>query len=259
MAAELLVDGLVQCLNSAHHDICKKAFEAGVAASSPARVVNLVGPAQVSLAITMAYLGLNRFRYRDEIRKHATGVFVAHKDAEGAPQASTAFLTLRAFSGLGGDCDDDRNALEKAHRKEVWFQTNVGRTYRKIFANTADRKIIGAISAITAIFLFLLTVASFGWGGWVLQGLNSDGCIAGMTVFLAIGCILPVIGVYLGGLVVDSAKARADQCAQEITEMIAVQAQNAAKPNVGQISRVNSVQATAAARAVVAGVRTAIF
>ncbi len=182
-------------------------------ASVAAELEPLAGAA---LAINLAYLGLTRFRYRDQIRKGAESERKIFEQADRpAPENIRKMAYYKQLCELcdlsNFDIEDVPNANKDARiNGSVWSWL-----YHHIFRRHRDRYVTYLFVALSG-FTLSSGVADK-TGNWVLvQWLYHPNASFIWLYLLIIACFVPVAFVWLGRRIVHYATDHAKKCRTEI-------------------------------------------
>jgi hypothetical protein len=192
---------------------------------------NLAG---ATLAINVGYLGLRRFRYRDEIRKCAAdqlGEIGDEKALQGSIKTSAQYKDLIYLARL-----PDNDGLDEAKRREPIgkYKPKAGWSYfyRFLYARHQDRFVSIFMGAFAMASLVIGGALSIGIWSW-FKTFGSGAGLQAAFWMLILGAIIPPVLVYIGNKIVFHGCSHAMDCQKQVAALMADMAKQAAKPPSG--------------------------
>lgn len=177
-------------------------------------VTNLEPIAGISLALNLAYLGLQRWRYRQQVREAADKEYATFGGNPAIIEPLEQWTQLQVLAGHS----DKRNSLPSRLR-----------VFEAIYGIENDVK-AAFVFAVFAVFILLLGVAH-NIGIW--QPLTAIATKAWTTFYfyvLAFSIGLPLASVMLGRRLVNTACAHAKACTKQLSAVVATHVQALEKP-----------------------------
>lgn len=189
--------------------------------------------AGAALAINLAYLNLERFRYRKKIREHAREVkerLSTDVNGESPHEGSELYQRVVRLSAL----PDEINYKKKSTKgnlevNESWDMGEVPgdiwwRIYRFLFERHQDRVIVFCTTGVSLVMFFLGTAHS-------VDHLSSIACwFESGAIWLYVvtaALVAPIILVFLGSQIVGWGTKHASWCIAKIEEIMAKQVDEA--------------------------------
>jgi hypothetical protein len=175
--------------------------------------------AGAGLAVSLAYLALDRFRYRDDVERYAQNkktLLANEGDAD----------TLEVVNDLRWLCREDCNGHTP--------RGSLAHFYHYVFRSKADEVLI-ALSALWAAFTLAAGVA-FNLGTWdFLLVLNRPPIANSMFAGCLFALGFPAFAVLCGRKCVTWGKSFADHCESEIAKIHKRSAQQATVPSISSM------------------------
>lgn len=181
----------------------------------PTSYLPLLEPmAGAGLAVSLAYLALDRFRYRDAVEDHANGKnkqFESENDND----------TVEVVKDLQWLCRSECNG-----HTPRGFGANF---YHYVFRNKADEFVMAALSALSGFTL--VTGVALTTGIWDWPAYIDNSTVATALFFACFGAILlPAVSVMCGRRCVRWGHEFANHCEREINKIHQAAARSAAVP-----------------------------
>ena len=181
-------------------------------------IVNLEPIAGAGLAVTLAYLALDRFRYRQLIETAGERVFaVFQKNGHGV----TIDEALEALNDLKWLCRKECNG----HMPRGFGPMFYGWSFRR----QADELIISVLAVLSALTLISGVALNAGIWSWVTV-LNSQLIVGFLFYSCSSAIIFPAAMVLCGRRCVDWGKKFADHCEDQINKIMKNSARAASAP-----------------------------
>lgn len=203
-------------------------------AEQTASVVNVAASleplAGAALAINLAYLGLQRFRYREKIRAAAESerkIFEhAEKTAPENIKAMRYYAQLRDLCSLSNHDLDDIPGANKDARINNGFWSAI---YHHLYRKHRDRYIAYTGAGLAGVTL--TTGVAVNIGTWSLASyLYSETSAPLWFYVLILACAAPISMVYVGRQIVFYAAGHAKECREEIEKAMQTKAQDIVIP-----------------------------
>lgn len=154
----------------------------------------------ISFALNLAYIGLQRFRYRETIKKHAAQKLDELSDIPTQTCETDWYkqiLRLRALEKNDGS--DDANTAPEKMPSEVWAHL-----YVALYEKHLDKKIVEGVAFICACLIFLGVAHELEHLSFTRPAFSSDYIVYWFWL-VAIFAVLPVCFVGVGRFVVNGA------------------------------------------------------
>lgn len=185
--------------------------------ADPSLIIPLLEPlAGSGLAVSLAYLALERFRYRDAVERYA-------KDKSGRLRNEDESDTVEVVKDLQWLCRDDCNGHTP---RGLWANL-----YHYSFRNKADEFLISVLACISGLTLVSGVAMNVGLWSWVsifearwISTLLFYSCFAAL--------LIPASSVLFGRKCVSWCREFADHCEDEITKIHRRSARSASVPTL---------------------------
>lgn len=166
---------------------------------------------QVVIAVCSSYLLLARFRYQDEIQRHALHVLKDYKRDES--------FSFQLLSYLASTPHERKNS----DLKHMWFDTLAGKFYRIVLVKNLDNN---ACLGIVAFWIIILYEAAYCYASGTNSGFVYRSFMQIDHVYeyrylllysaLSVSMLFPLLLVYCGRKVVVSAKNSTNDLKQDL-------------------------------------------
>lgn len=181
----------------------------------------------ISFALNLAYIGLQRFRYRETIKQHATQKLEELSDIPEQTCETDWYkqiLRLRALEKNDGS--EERNNAPEKMPSEIWAHL-----YVALYEKHLDKKIVECVAFICASLIFLGVahqLAHLSFSRFVF----SEGYIVYWFWLIAVFAALPVCLVAIGRFVVNGALGFVNHNIKNLKKTFQKQAQEATIGNI---------------------------
>ena len=181
-------------------------------------IADLEPIAGAGLAVTLAYLALDRFRYRHLIETAGEKVFAVFEKNGGGLNIDEALEVLNDLKWL---CRKDCNG----HTPRGFGPS----FYRFSFSKQADEIIISLLSVLSAITLLSGVAFKVGFWSWA-TALNSSFMVGMLFYSCSLAIVFPAAMVLCGRRCVRWGKEFAEHCEDQINKIMKNSARAAAAP-----------------------------
>jgi len=176
-----------------------------------------------SLALNLAYLNLERFRYRSRIRNKAAERLEKLKEMSAYEQIQVhrdvtllqRLAELRDHDDMGSDPLANDVGAPPCEDKSTWSE----RCYNALFAKHTDNRVCIGFSALCAILLFLGVQHSYGISHYTALAFDNPSSINLWAWTVAVTGLWPVFLVGIGWGIVRSLKKSADEAYREMEKL----------------------------------------
>ena len=176
--------------------------------------------AATSLAINLAYLNLDKFRYRKKIKQIAqTAIDDCCEGVAELPDGFWKFANFRAMARLSdsdevnGSKNPQPNNIRKGYIKDFSI------LYRIFLFHHQDRWTCGIICLVSILVIWLGTAQDV-FAYRVSEIANSHSLFLLLDLFLSLGCLVPAIFVFVGSRSIKWAEEYAGTCSIEMSEFL---------------------------------------
>ncbi len=234
-----VIDLLCRSLIEKHiEDVSGHLADVLAAVHGPTMAMNLSPACGVVIAINLAYFGLPRFRYREQISIQASKDFEDFKvpKPDGNIENWTEYKTLRALATLGDGGEKDQARIDIEKKEIVWFNTLWGRLYLWFFSSHVDKYSSLLFGLLAGVMLIFATGLAIKWPfldtlGDLNEYITSTNFYGDTLWGLIVFAFLPIIFVLVGNKIVNDAKALTKEQAASLREKLGEKAGQADKPD----------------------------
>lgn len=194
---------------------------------SPSSLLPLVEPLLAAVfGINVAYINLERFRYRRIVRKQSRELIDSLRVNSHFPtiEESDSVLTLYAYASLRdndplGESDSDHAKFQVKDIDQKTITEKVGKRYRICFSNYQDTLICEFMCYFSGILLFLSVNHSLGFG-FLANLFSTPESMTYWAWFFMLGLVLPLVFIRLGNSVVGGMRDRANKAHKDLERIL---------------------------------------
>jgi hypothetical protein len=200
----------------------------GACATGPTVLPLLEPVAGLGLALGLAYLNLEKFRYRSQIRDKALKALEQLKVNGSTPEIfgnSPAYARIKTLAALPDNNENDQARQQKANVPDGFWN----KTYRHLFEFHKDKNIVIFTSVASAVVLIVGVALQVGQLTF-LECIFSPSIVKILFWVLAFSVMFPMALVRAGNKVVESMWKLIDSDTKELNVPLVVFAQNAKSP-----------------------------
>lgn len=188
--------------------------------------------AATSLAINLAYLNLDKFRYRKKIKHVAqTAIDDCCEGVAELPDGFWKFTNFRAMARLSDSDEVNGSKNPEPGNIKKGYIKDFSLLYRIFLFHHQDRWTCGIICLLSILVIWLGTAQDV-FTYKVAEIANSHSLFIFLDLFLSFGCFVPAIFVFVGARSIKWAEEYARTCSIEMSEFLKKPAKEAKfKPN----------------------------
>jgi hypothetical protein len=176
--------------------------------------------AGVAFAINLAYLNLERFRYRRLIREQAKAQYAHLREKEYFDAISDLkevqmlrdLSGLKDFDNMGSDPIDPAEEVPRSNRKVMWVEW----IYKIVFQHHLDLKVCRVLAAVAILLVYFGVMHALGRHSYVAPMFNAPEEAHFWADVLFITLLIPLGFAALGNWMVGNLKAKAHEAFKQM-------------------------------------------